>query len=88
LQVRQSDPDGDLVPYPARETTVREQVMRHFHILSAERTNGVVVPTSPLESITGPYTVLKNEPCVELALGGGQTFQMEASSGVGRNSLN
>jgi hypothetical protein len=44
--------------------------MRRFRILSAEWTNGVVVPTSPLESITGPYTVLENEPCVELALGG------------------
>jgi hypothetical protein len=45
--------------------------MRRFHILSAEWTNGVVVPTSPLESITGPYTVLENEACVELALGVG-----------------
>jgi hypothetical protein len=44
--------------------------MRRLRSLSAEGTNGAVVPTSPLESITGPHTVLKNEPCEELALGG------------------
>jgi hypothetical protein len=70
LQASQSDPDGDLVPDPAREVTVREQVMRRFHSLPAEGTNGAVVPTSSRESITGPHTVLKDEPCEELALGG------------------